>query len=57
MKPAELEAAVDRALVESLGRAQATSLQHELKAALSQHELVEARLDVDLSTLSATTTN
>lgn len=51
MKPAELEAAIDRALVASVGRAEATRLQQELKASLAQHELVEARLDADLSSM------
>lgn len=58
IKPAELEATIDRALVASVGRAEATRLQREVKASLARHELVEAQLDLDLSSLGiAATTN
>jgi hypothetical protein len=57
MKPAELEATIDRALVASVGRAEAERLQDALKASLAQHELVEASLDVERSSLPGATTN
>lgn len=51
MSRSELAAVTERALIASLGEAEAKKLLAKLAASLAQHELVEASLDVERSTL------